>query len=39
MDMLGSDFARTFLTVKHSESAAFAVETVQFELLHHRAKF
>lgn len=39
MDALGNDFARTFITVKTSESVAFAKHGVEYELEHHRTKF
>jgi glutamine synthetase len=39
MEALGNDFARTFITVKTSESVAFAKHGVEYELEHHRTKF
>jgi glutamine synthetase len=39
MEALGNDFARTFITVKTSESVAFAKHGVEYELENHRTKF
>jgi glutamine synthetase len=39
MQVLGDQLARTFITVKTSESLAFAKKTVEYELKHHRTKF
>lgn len=39
IDVLGAQMAKVFLIVKRSECAAFAKETDEFELLHHRTKF
>jgi len=39
MSFLGDDLAKTFLSVKSSECAAFSGESVEYELEHHRKAF
>ncbi|MEM7281178.1 MAG: glutamine synthetase family protein [Pseudomonadota bacterium] len=39
MTALGSELSTAYLTVKHSEYAAFAAENVDFEIKHHLNKF